>query len=408
MIRHLLKLVWNRKRGNVLITLEIFVCFLVLFVTVVMIGYFANNYRQPLGYEYENVWSLGASISTIVDLERENKGSMEKYAKAFLQTMKNMPEIENVAMIRQAPYTFSWSERTVEYKGKKLSTVFNEGSDELAQVLNLHVIHGRWFSPADDGLAWEPVVINQKLATALFGSEDPLGKDISEKDDAPSGAAGSPTPASGGQRVVGVISDFRKDGELSAPETYVFVRTVPGRSKGWYFLIRVRPGISDSFEETLVRRLRAVNPEWAFDIDRLTEMRDTRLGLQIAPMAAAAIVVSFLMVMVALGLIGVVWQSVARRTREIGLRRACGAPARSIHVQILGELLIISTVGLALGLLLVLQLPLLDLVGFLSTQVYMYSLIASLAIIYGLTLVCAIYPSRLATRVQPVEALRWE
>jgi len=408
MIQHLLKLVWNRKRGNVLITLEIFVCFLVLFVTVVMIGYYANNYRQPLGFDYENVWSLGTSISTMIDVERDNKGAMEKYAQAFHQAMKNMPEIENVAIVRQAPYTFSWSERTVEYKGKKLRTVFNEGSDELAQVLHLQVIRGRWFSAADDGLAWAPVVINQKLSRELFGDEDPIGKDISEKEAALAAQTGSPTSAGGGQRVVGVISDFRKDGELSAPETYVFIRTQPGRSKGWYFLMRVRPGVPDTFEETVVRRLRAINPDWAFDIDRLTEMRDTRLGLQIAPMAAAAIVVSFLMVMVALGLVGVVWQSVSRRTREIGLRRACGAPASKIHLQILGELLVISTVGLALGLLLVLQLPLLDLVGFLSTEVYIYSLVASLAVIYGLTLVCAIYPSRLATRVQPVEALRWE
>ncbi len=98
----------------------------------------------------------------------------------------------------------------------------------------------------------------------------------------------------------------------------------------------------------------------------------------------------------------------SQRTREIGLRRACGAPAGSIHLQVLGELLVISSVGLGLGTLLVIQIPLLDLVGFLTTEVYIYSLIASLALIYGLTLACGIYPSRLATRVQPVEALRWE
>jgi len=40
--------------------------------------------------------------------------------------------------------------------------------------------------------------------------------------------------------------------------------------------------------------------------------------------------------------------------------------------------------------------------------VYIYSLFASLAVIYALTLLCGLYPSRLATRVQPVEALRWE
>ncbi len=403
MIRHVLKLVWNRKRGNLLVTFEIFVCFLVLFATVVMIGYYVNNYRQPVGFEYEDVWSISTSISTIADLERDNSGLMGKYASTFHTALKNMSEIESVAVIRQAPYSISRIMRSVEYKGKKLNTTCNEASDELARVLNLKLVRGRWFSPADDGLSWEPAVINQKLATELFGSEDPLGKDISEKGD-----AASSTPARREQRIVGIINDFRKDGEMSAPETYLFTRTTPRQSRGLYFLIKIRPGTPRTFAETVLRRLHAINPDWDFEVDPLTQLRETRLGYQIAPMAAAAIVVSFLMVMVALGLIGVVWQSVSQRTGEIGLRRACGAPAGAIHLQVLGELLVICSVGLGLGTLLVIQLPLLGLVGLLTTEVYIYSLIASLALIYGLTLACGIYPSRLATRVQPVEALRWE
>ncbi len=406
MIKHLLKLVWNRKRGNILITLEIFVCFLVLFATVVMAGYYINNYRQPLGYEFDRVWSVGPSLSTLVDQERDEKETIKKYTSAFHEAMKNMPEIEAVATINQAPYTYSWSSTTVEYRGKKVKTIFNGGSDDLARVLNLKIVRGRWFSPEDDGLAWDPAVINQKLAATLFGKEDPLGKDISEKVAADQSKPGG--PANRGQRVVGVIQDFRKDGELSAPEEYLFIRSVPGKGRGWDFLIKVRPGTPRAFEETLVRRLHAINPDWDFEIDPVMQMRESRIGWQIAPMAAAAIVVSFLIVMVALGLVGVVWQNVSQRTREIGLRRACGAPAGSIHLQVLGELLVICSVGLGLGTLLVIQLPLLDLVGLLTTEVYIYSLIASLALIYGLTLACGIYPSRLATRVQPVEALRWE
>ena len=410
MIKHLLKLVWNRKRGNILITLEIFVCFLVLFATVVMVGYYANNYRQPLGYEYKNVWIVGTSLSTLADLEREQKDVMKKWTAAFYEALRNMPEIEAVSTIGQAPYTYSWHSAGFEYRGKHIDTSVNEGSDDLPKVLNLQVVQGRWFDKRDDGLSWDPVVINQMMAHQLFGDEDPLGKDISNK--GPSGTGGSadlaPSSKERQKRVIGVIADYRKDGEFSAPETYVFTRTVPGVDRGWDFLIKLRPGVGADFEEALVQRLHSVNPDWSFEIDPLTQTRESKLGWQIAPMAAAAIVVSFLIVMVALGLVGVVWQSVSQRTREIGLRRACGAPAGSIHLQVLGELLVVSSVGLGLGTLLVIQIPLLDLVGFLTTEVYIYSLIASLALIYGLTLACGIYPSRLATRVQPVEALRWE
>jgi len=410
MIKHLLKLVWNRKRGNILITLEIFVCFVVLFATVVMVGYYANNYRKPLGFEFQNVWSVGTSMSTLADFEREQHDVMKKWTAVFYDAMRNMPEIEAVSTVGQAPYTFSWHTAGFEYRGKSINTAVNEASDNLPKVLRLRIVRGRWFDKTDDGLAWDPVVINERLAHDLFGDEDPLGKDISSKGASGTGGTAdlAPTSQQRQKRVVGVIVDYRKGGEFSAPETYLFTRTVPGQDRSWDFLIRIRPGIRPDFEETLVKRLHALNPSWSFEIDPLEKMRAARLGWQIAPMAAAAIVVSFLIVMVALGLVGVVWQNVSQRTREIGLRRACGAPAGSIHLQVLDELLVISSVGLGLGTLLVIQIPLLDLVGFLTTEVYIYSLIASLALIYGLTLACAIYPSRLATRVQPVEALRWE
>jgi putative ABC transport system permease protein len=410
MIKHLLKLVWNRKRGNILITLEIFVCFLVLFATVVMVGYYANNYRTPLGYEYQNVWSVGTALSTLADLEREQKDVMKKWTSVYYDAMRNMPEIEAVSTVGQAPYTFSWHTANFEYLGKSITTTVNEASDNLPKVLKLQIVRGRWFDKTDDGLAWDPVVINERLAHDLFGDEDPLGKDISSKGASGTGGTAdlAPTSQQRQKRIVGVIVDYRKDGEFSAAETYLFTRSVPGQNRSWDFLVRIRPGIGPEFEETLVKRLHALNPSWSFEIDPLEKMRAARLGWQIAPMAAAAIVVSFLIIMVALGLVGVVWQSVSQRAREIGLRRACGAPAGSIHLQVLGELLVISSVGLGLGTLLVIQIPLLDLVGFLTTEVYIYSLIASLALIYGLTLACGIYPSRLATRVQPVEALRWE
>ena len=406
MIKHLMKLVWNRKRANLLITLEIFACFLVLFATLVMVIYYVDNFRQPRGFDYTNVWSVGTSMSTLTDMERDDKEAMRKNTAAFFGAIRNMPEVDSISVIAQAPYTLSVNSTYVEYNGKRTYTAQNHATDDLPRVLKLELERGRWFGPSDDGLAWNPVVINRKLAEELFGDEDPIGKDISDK---------RPTKDEHGQpaprkelRVVGVLSAFRKEGEFSAPEPYLFHRSVPGGGRTWDFVIRVRPGTPKSFEETLVRRLHLINPNWSFEIDELSQLRDSRLSYQIAPMVAAGIVVGFLMVMVALGLVGVVWQSVSQRTTEIGLRRALGAPATSVYKQIIGELLIITSCGTLAGILIVVQFPLLDLVGFLSGRVYFASLFASLAVIYTLTLACGLYPSRIATRIQPVEALRWE
>ena len=114
------------------------------------------------------------------------------------------------------------------------------------------------------------------------------------------------------------------------------------------------------------------------------------------------------MIMVALGLTGVLWQNVTQRTKEIGLRRAKGATARRIHRQILAELLIIATAALVAGVAVVAQFPLLDLIGVISVEVYTISIVISLAVIYALTIVCGLYPSWMATKVQPAEALHYE
>ena len=62
MIRHLLKLVWNRKRSNALIILEICASFLVVFVVATLGLFFLDNYRRPLGFEWKNVWNVRVGI----------------------------------------------------------------------------------------------------------------------------------------------------------------------------------------------------------------------------------------------------------------------------------------------------------------------------------------------------------
>jgi putative ABC transport system permease protein len=106
-------------------------------------------------------------------------------------------------------------------------------------------------------------------------------------------------------------------------------------------------------------------------------------------------------------LVGVLWQNVTQRTREIGLRRAKGATQQHVHAQILGELFVLASIGVFLGFIVVVQFPLLDLIG-IEARVFAFGLGVSLVLIYALTLTAGLYPSWLATKVQPAEALHYE
>ena len=117
------------------------------------------------------------------------------------------------------------------------------------------------------------------------------------------------------------------------------------------------------------------------------------------------IVAGFLLLMVTLGLIGVVWQNVARRTRELGLRRAMGATRLGICRQILGELVVITTMALLLGTVLVVQLPLFDAFDGVPRSTILGGLLLSVLTILGIGLAAGLYPSWLTTRLHPAEAL---
>jgi putative ABC transport system permease protein len=173
-------------------------------------------------------------------------------------------------------------------------------------------------------------------------------------------------------------------------------------------LIKVRPGTTAALEEKLLARLQAEAKDWSFNIKPLVEMRASVFQEFLAPMAAFGLVAGFLLIMVGLGLTGVLWLNVTQRTKEIGLRRAKGATRQRIYKQILGELFIVTTIGLLVGVLVVVQFPLLGIMGFASPEVYTASIIISLGLIYLLTTVCGLYPSLLATRIHPSEALHYE
>jgi putative ABC transport system permease protein len=402
MFNHVFKLVWNRKRTSLLLIIELVVAFLVLFVVVTAGVFYVDNYRQPLGFSYEQVWNIK------IDLQTPNDDSwspeMVQTTEQLYLALQEFPEIEAAAGAFSAPYGSVFGIRDRHslniYDGKQLEMYVNEVTDSFREVMSLHVMQGRWFEKSDDGMKWQPVVINQRLSRELFGSDDPINKKF------------EPWSVDGEEyRIVGVIHDFRKNGEYSSAGNYLFVRRRldnPQERPPRNFVIKVRPDASVEFEERLILKLQTVARDWSFEVKSLPQMRETSLKLYLLPIMAGGLIVIFLMLMVALGLEGVLWQNIMQRRMEIGLRRAKGATVADIYQQILSEVFMLTSFGLAIGAIVILQIPLLDLIGFISAKVYLRGFLISLILMYALTLAAGLYPSWLATKVQPAEALHYE
>jgi putative ABC transport system permease protein len=116
-----------------------------------------------------------------------------------------------------------------------------------------------------------------------------------------------------------------------------------------------------------------------------------------------------MLLMVAFGLFGALWQNTTQRIPEIGLRRAVGASASDIYRQIVAEQFMLSSIAIVLGLVLLVQLPLTGVLGeHLNWTVFLAAAALSMAVIYLLSLLCALYPGWRASRLSPTEALHYE
>ena len=114
--------------------------------------------------------------------------------------------------------------------------------------------------------------------------------------------------------------------------------------------IRVRPGVTAEFEEHLVNTLQAMAPDWSFSMKPTEDVRTEYLrNNYLTPLAIMGMVAGFLLLMVALGLSGVLWQNVTQRIRELGLRRAKGADRARIKRQIFMEIALMTGIALAAG-----------------------------------------------------------
>lgn len=423
MIKHMIKLVWNRKRVNILIMIEIFVSFIVLFAAILGGVFYIDNYLKPIGFEYENVWRIGISDnqnreeSVASETSRSNGPAQPRSPEAvnskaetvrqLALAVREFPEVEEVSFAMIAPYSNSAMESAMDGGGVPIRFGVDIVSDDFQKALGLQVVLGRWFSREDDGQQYQPVVINQLMARELFGDSDPIGKEPQRPKKGPDKEQSNEPP----RRIVGVISDFRKDGEYAASENFMFRRlTIDDKMERTpnNMLIKVRPGATAALEERLIKRLQNSAGNFSFEIEPLSKMREEMNMIRLAPVIAAGLIAAFLMIMVAMGLTGVLWQNVTQRTREIGLRRAKGATKNKIYQQILGELVIISTFGLAIGIIIVSQFQILKVIDFISLRVYVMSMIISVILIYALTVLCGLYPSRMATKIHPAEALHYE
>ncbi|WP_167856917.1 ABC transporter permease [Hymenobacter aquaticus] len=377
---------------------EILLSFFVLFVVSVLLVNYYYNYRQPMGFHSDNVWEFGINAGQDTVARREKM-------RLVVQELQATPGVVAVTGTGDnTPFSFS-TMNTDEYRyhGRQIGYIDRyDADDEAVKVLGLNVVAGRWFDRRDDAAGRRfPVLINQAFAQQMFGDEAPVGKVLTNE------------KKSEEWHVVGVVDAYRSASDFAANEPAIFHRKTLDDTSRYVqqevpiLLVRVQPGSGAVLEQQLVRKIKNVTKGWSANVNTLAENRRDKLKFIMTPLAALGLVGLFLIINVALGLFGVLWYNINQRKAEIGLRRALGATGNGISKQFLGEMLVVTTLGVLGGLALAVQFPLLGVFG-VASGVYVQAMLLATVLIFVLTAICALQPSRIAAGIQPAVSLREE
>jgi putative ABC transport system permease protein len=396
MIRHLFRLVWNRRKRHMLLMIEVLFSFLVLFYVNATLASYVSRYLKPLGFDYERVWKLNLGYySAGMDIPEEQL--KETLAQLELE-LNSHREIETFSWVQGCmPYGHSTWSSGLDIDGRSVNANITLADDRLADALGINLLEGRWFSSEDNAMEATPIVVNREMRKDLVGDSATVGRRF--------------TTEHRDYTVVGVIDQYRFHGEFDVHKGMFFRRIRPFDSAGTMpdqALIRVRPGVTGRFEQLLLKNLEDIAPGWNLRIETLTDLRSSYIKDNLLGLLSIGSVAGFLVFNVALGMFGVLWYSINRRRAEIALRRALGAGRRGISWQILGEALVLATIALMAGLFIAMQVPLLGLYSAIGAFDYTIAMVLSAVAIYILVFICALYPSRLAMRIVPAQALRDE
>jgi predicted permease len=321
-----------------------------------------------------------------------------QYYQQLLARIEALPGVRSAAtswVPLLGGFKFSWPITVPGHETLRVSP--NAVTSRFFETLNIPLVAGRTWSRQDDYRPVREVVLSESFARDMFGDVSPIGHNLSTWTDR-------------SYAIVGVVKDrkhhytLREDDSRAAyfspgefwdgdREIYVRVTGDPGK-----LIAAVR------------REVQSINPEaQVSDIRPLEAQVDQLLSNERLVAGLSTIFGILAALLAAMGLYGVIAFSVARRTREIGLRVALGAGRAQIQWLVMREVLGLIGVGVGLGIPAALAMTRLARSLLFGVEPNDSATLAGAALLMGaIALLAGYLPARRATKVDPMVALRFE
>jgi predicted permease len=331
-----------------------------------------------------------------------NKAQSEAFYQQILERINSVPGVQSASLSSIVPLTGGGYRRNIYLEGYQPKP--DEDTELNTNVIGLNffntmgipIVAGRDFNAQDREGSPLVVIVNEELARRYYAG-NAVGKRLQ---------IGSHTPYID---IVGVVRTAKYRDLREQPLPFVYIPMGQEPQSGMTLMVRSAgdPGLLAGAVRNEVRAVNKNVP--VFAVETMSE----RIATQIAADRMIAVLLSIFgggaLLLAAIGIYGVVSYSVAQRTREIGIRIALGAEQRDILKLIVGQGMVLVFVGAAIGLLLAFALTwaLQSLLfGVSATDPLTFSVV--LLVLIGVALLACYLPARRATKVDPLEALRYE
>ena len=367
---------------------------------------FANMRNADPGFEVERLVSL-----RLEPLPEKYPAPQQKLLlyNRIRDEVSRLPGVERVSYINHSPATRSGVVTPLESDGEPRP----DGQPPRAwyrlvdsgyfETMRQRVVRGRPFAPAEIEAGALLAVVNESLARAVWGSQDPIGRRIVAFKQSSGVDAGARIEA----RVIGVVADIKDyDATFPAnPELFLPFSLNPWRST----FLAVRTTTDPQAVIPQIRRVvTAIDPDLpvrrTLAVDRMMLERLARRSFNAALMTAFGVVA---LLLASFGIYGIVAYSVAQRTQEIGVRSALGASAGQLVRVFVRRATMLALTGAVIGVglaLLVGQALEGMLFGVRATDAVTFLQVSGIVLVVAAA--AAWLPARRALRVDPVIAMR--
>ena len=394
----------SRQRArSALVVAEIAGSLMLLIVAGLFVRSLQAVERADLGFDPEGVVNLSLAPTEGGYEEPEARELLEN----ILQRTNTLPGVESASLALTVPmgyYSYGDDLRIDGYlvpNGQEPpSAGFNAVSPRFFQTMRIALIRGRSFVEADNQKSENVAVINEEMARRYWPNEDSVGRTFSLAND-----------ASRPIRIVGVVKNSRTGGLTGPFRPYFYRPFAQDYQVPVTLQLRTTLPAATSIREATeaVHSLAPAIP--VFDVQTMSQALDTLNGLLLyklgAGLTGAMGILGLLLGTV--GVYGVVSYAASQRTHEIGIRMALGAQPSQVRKSILSQGMIVTGVGLLIGILLagLIARAVGDFLAEVSPLDPLTYFVASLLIAFVALSACYI-PARRAMRVDPMVALRHE